>query len=370
MSNVSANRIGLLLIGFSLFTLVPLAEGNGRLTYQTVHGTGLEGNLLGDSPNRQVMVYLPPSYTTAPTRHYPAIYLLHGHNSTNTIWRDGAYQGFNILTAMDRLIEEGKIREMIVVMPDGRNAYGGAYFVNSSVTGNWEDFVTEDLVSYIDTAYRTIPVSSSRGIAGQSMGGYSAIYIAMRNPDVFSAVFAMRACCLDMVAEVAADYPEWVATLGMKNRQDLVASHLTTPSQGNYPNAITALAAALSPNPEKPPLFVDFPFELVNGNVQPNESAYHKWKENFPVYMVDAYRSNLLKLKGIHFTAGISDRLAHIPLGSRAFSHALTKAAIPHVFEMDSANHRELVREWIETRALPFFSLLLTHQSLISNDSE
>ena len=137
MPNVSSNRISLFLFGLVMISLAPAADGKGRLTYQTVHGAGLEGNLLGDSPNRQVMVYLPPSYTTAPTRHYPAIYLLHGHNGTNTIWRDGAYQGFNILTAMDRLIEEGKIREMIVVMPDGRNAYGGTYFVNSSVTGNW-----------------------------------------------------------------------------------------------------------------------------------------------------------------------------------------------------------------------------------------
>ncbi len=86
--------------------------------------------------------------------------------------------------------------------------------------------------------------------------------------------------------------------------------------------------------------------------------------------MVDTYRSNLLKLKGIHFTTGISDHLAHIPLGSRAFSHALSKAGIPHEFDMDSTNHRELVREWIETRALPFFSLLLTHQSLGWNDSK
>ncbi len=370
MSSVSANRISLFLFGLVMITLVPVAEGNGRLTYQTVHGTGLEGNLLGDSPNRQVMVYLPPSYTTAPTKRYPTVYFLHGYNGTSTIWRDGAYQGFNILTAMDELIEEGKIREMIVVMPDGRNAYGGTYFVNSSVTGNWEDFVTQDLVSYIDTTYRTIPESGSRGVAGQSMGGFSAIYIAMRNPEVFSTVFAMSACCLDMVAEVGAEYPEWIATLGLKDRQDLVESHLTTPSQGNYPNAITALAAALSPNPEKPPLYVDYPFERVNGRVQPNESAYNKWKENFPVYMVDAYRSNLLKLKGIHFTAGISDHLAHIPLGSRAFSHALTRAGIPHVFEMDGANHRELVREWIEARALPFFSLLLTHQSLTWTDTE
>ena len=106
------------------------AMAPGFLTYQTVHSPGLEDNLLGDSPNRQVMVYLPPSYTSSQKR-YPVVYLLHGFNGTNTSWRDGSYQGFNIQTAMNQLIGEGKIQEMMVVMPDGRNAYGGSYFVNS-----------------------------------------------------------------------------------------------------------------------------------------------------------------------------------------------------------------------------------------------
>ncbi len=170
MPNNAPKRISLSLFGLLMIALAlaPETEADGRLTYQTVHSARLEGNLLGDSPNRQVMVYLPPSYTTTPTKRYPTIYLLHGYNGTSTIWRDGAYKGFNILTAMNRLIEEGKIREMIVVMPDGRNAYGGTYFVNSSVTGSWEDFVTQDLVGYIDATYRTIPESGSRGVAGQS----------------------------------------------------------------------------------------------------------------------------------------------------------------------------------------------------------
>jgi len=108
MPKVSSNRISLFLLGLVMISLAAVAESKGRLTYQTVHGAGLEDNLLGDSPNRQVMVYLPPSYTTTPTKRYPTIYLLHGYNGTSTIWRDGAYKGFNILTAMDELIEAAK----------------------------------------------------------------------------------------------------------------------------------------------------------------------------------------------------------------------------------------------------------------------
>ena len=357
-----------LLLGACLVTtlLIALAApsaalAQGFLIYQTVHSPGLEGNLLGDSPNRQVMVYLPPSYTSS-QKSYPVVYLLHGYNGTNTSWRDGGYQGFNIQTAMNQLIGEGKILEMIVVMPDGRNSYGGSYFVNSPVIGNWEDFVARDLVKYVDETYRTLPDASSRAIVGQSMGGYSALYIAIRNADVFSAVYGLSACCLDMVKDLEAGNPEWIPAIEAKDRDDLLRTHFDTPSHGNYANALTALAAGLSPNPDKPPLFVDYPYEIVNGQVRRNDSAYDKWIANFPAHMVEQYRSNLLKLKGIRFVTGMSDHLQHIPAGSRAFSQALTKAGIPHELEMDNASHNELVREWMETRVLPYFSLILTHQ--------
>ena len=338
-------------------------RGEGILTYQTVHGRSLEGNLLGDSPNRDVLVYLPPAYLASPTRRFPVVYLLHGFNGTSTIWRDGFYQGFSVKPSLDRLIGEGTVRDMILVMPDGRNCFGGTYFINSTVTGNWADFITRELIEYIDATYRTLPSRESRGIAGQSMGGYSALYLAMMHPDLFSSVYALSACCLDFVGDISQENPEWPEILRMKTREDLLHSHLTTPSQGNYAHALTALAAAISPNPEKPPLYVDWPFQLVEGGVRKVESVYQKWLSHFPTHMVDACQANLESLQGIGFTAGISDHLSHIPLGSRSFSHALSRAGIPHTFELETSDHRQSVREWMETRVFPFLSLLLKFET-------
>lgn len=333
--------------------------GEGILTFQRVHGKSLEHNLLGDTPDRDVMIYLPPSYLSSPERRYPTLYLLHGYSGTSTIWRDGLYQGFNIQQSMDQLIRAGKVREMIVVMPDGRNAYGGTYFINSPVTGNWADFITGELVSYVDGFYRTLPARESRGIAGQSMGGYSALYLAITNPEVFSCVYGLSPCCLDFVADIREDNPEWPGILKLKTRGDLVKSHLTTPSRGNYANALIALAAAISPNPKKPPLFVDWPFKLEGKKVKRAKGTYQRWLDHFPAHMVESHRSNLEKLEGIRFTAGIYDHLPHIPLGSRAFSRALTRAGIPHTCELESTDHRESVRAWLEERVFPYFSLLL-----------
>ena len=82
---------------------------------------------------------------------------------------------------------------MIIVLPSTYNKYAGSWYTNSTLTGNWKDFITLDLVDYIDNNYRTIASVGSRGIAGHSMGGYGALKLAMSHPDIYSAVFGLSA---------------------------------------------------------------------------------------------------------------------------------------------------------------------------------
>jgi S-formylglutathione hydrolase FrmB len=74
---------------------------------------------------------------------------------------------------------------------NGTNKLGGSFYVNSSVTGDWEDFIAQDVVGYVDSNFRTLAQSESRGITGHSMGGFGALNIAMHRPDVFGAVYSM-----------------------------------------------------------------------------------------------------------------------------------------------------------------------------------
>lgn len=319
--------------------------------------------MLLDSRNRNVIVYLPPNYLASSTTRYPVVYLLHGYNGTNTSWTQGAYQGFSVQTAMDRLISEGTLREMIVVMPDARNAYGGSYYTNSSVAGNWEDLMTRDLVQYIDTHYRTLPQAASRGIAGQSMGDYGAICLAFKHPDVYSAVFGTSACCLDFVADLEKENLEWLRILSLNSRKQLgTLPQMGNHWKGNYPNALMGLAAAVSPNPDRPPFFVDLPFELVGRDVRRVEATYRRWLEHFPAAMVPQYQAKLRQLRGICFAAGKADRLVHIPQGSRSLSKALKAHGIAHQFEEYDSDHGGLVREWMERKVLPFFSSILAFE--------
>ena len=229
----------------------------GKLLELQIQAPSLKGNLLGDPTEQPVYVYLPPGYESS-TKRYPTLYLLHGFTSNSGVWINGQYQGMKLQTLMDDSIKNGKVREMIVVAANGSNAYKGSFYTNSAVTGNWEDFIIRDLVNYIDSNYRTIPRSESRGIAGHSMGGYGSVMLGMKHPEIFSAVYALSPCCLAMEADMSEANSAWPGVLQLTSREQLSATPRSFAQF--YHSAFIALSAALSPNPNRAPFFVDFPF--------------------------------------------------------------------------------------------------------------
>ena len=354
-----------------LFCLSPLAFLNAQalpangphtstLENLTVHSKALENNILGDSADQAVAVYLPASYKTSPARRYPALYLLHGFDSNIRSWTSHGYQDMNLQDSMDALIAAGTVREMIVVVPNGRNAYLGSFYTNSSVTGKWEDFILQDLVSYVDTHYRTLPRPESRGIAGHSMGGYAAIMMGMKHPQVFSAVYAMSPCCLGMEADLTSINPAWHAALAAKskNAKDQFASDPQSLEQF-WVDAYLSLAAALSPNPDRGPFFVDLPYRDQNGNLVQDEPGWTEWHEKMPLEIVSNYGTNLLQLRGLFIDYGLEDDFTHIPVTARLFSEKLDRLGVPHIVASYRGDHSDHIRERLESSALPFFSRVL-----------
>jgi S-formylglutathione hydrolase FrmB len=320
-----------------------------RLVHDTVHSAALEGNKYGDSPNRSVLVYLPPSYASNPTKRYPVVYLLHGFTAS---WARGN-AGFDIGRSTDSLVVAGAVREMIIVMPNALNRLRGSFYVNSSSEGGWDDFISSELVSYIDSKYRTLAVPASRGLAGHSMGGFGTFYLAMRHAgDVYGAAYALSACCTyfrmstDPGAAAGWGLIEDLTSLDDAKRLPFGAS------------ADLALAGAFSPNPNRPPLFVDFPLERREGQWQRMDAVLAKWTEHFPLDMVPRSADRLKRLAGLAFDVGTRDEL--VPLSQlTAMDTALTRAGVPHTFETYDGTHTSRVGERIITKVLPFFSRTL-----------
>ena len=163
----------------------------GSIERIKVHGKALEGNLDGDSPDRDVSIYLPPSYKTEKNRRYPVVYMLHGFTDNDAQWFGVVKHWINLPDVINKALADGKTREMIVVMPNGFTRFKGSMYSNSVTVGDWETFITKELVSYIDKNYRTLAQPESRGLAGHSMGGYGAMRLGMKSPDVYSSIYAL-----------------------------------------------------------------------------------------------------------------------------------------------------------------------------------
>lgn len=334
-----------------------------KLLEVNVAAPSLKGNLLNDPTEQPIYVYLPPGYDASAAKRYPTLYLLHGFIGTSRAWTSGGYQGFSLQPAMDDLIKNGKVREMIVVAANGKNSYGGSFYTNSSVTGNWEDFIYRDLVGYIDATYRTLARAESRGIAGHSMGGYGALMLGMKHPDVFGAVYALSPCCLIMEDDMSDANPAWPSVFGLKSKNELKTNPQTLNDFFNL--VFVALSAAFSPDPQHQPFPVDFPFQqsqgpCANGQsmcLEKNEPAYTKWRARFPVYVVDENKENLLKLHGIFLDYGEKEQFSHIRKGVQSLSKALAERNIPHEFEIyPDGDHGSRIRQRLEARVFEFFN--------------
>jgi S-formylglutathione hydrolase len=313
----------------------------GTVDHVTVHGKSLEGNLEADSPDREITVYLPPSYAGDQARRYPVVYLLHGYGG-----RDDTFTGrlANLPESADRLAAAQGFSELIVVTPDAFTLHKGSMYSSSVTSGDWESFVAHDLVGYVDGHYRTIASRMSRGLAGHSMGGYGAVRIGMKSPDVFSSLYVISACCLTANVNVR---PEALAAAEAIKTRDQAEQAARSPGLG--PSLNLASAAAWSPNPGNPPLYLDLP--VKNGKVRPDIVA--KWAANAPLAMLDRYVASLNTYYAIAIEIGTNDDLI---ASNRQLHESMTRLHIAHRYEEYDGDHTSRIGERIERNLLPFFS--------------
>jgi enterochelin esterase-like enzyme len=302
-----------------------------------VHGAALEGNLEQDDVDREVIVFLPPSYATEKSRRYPVVYALHGYSIGAAQWS----QEIHVPQTIEGAFAQGGM-EMIVVLPDSKTVHNGSMYSSSATTGDFERFISHDVVAYIDAHYRTIPKRSSRGLAGHSMGGYGASRIGMKHSDVFGSLYIMSPCCMSARGAGPSNPESEKALEAVKTPADSAKLPFGLRAQ-------LASAAAWSPNPKNPPLFLDLPTK--NGVVQ--QEVLAKWAANAPLAFVDQYIGNLRQYKAIAIDVGDQDGLR---VGASQLHEILDSYGIANTFEVYPGTHTSAVAVRFQNFVMPFFS--------------
>ncbi len=324
----------------------PVVAGAKPVTIQRikVHSVAIEGNLEGESAARDVLVVLPPGYAANPKKRYPVVYALHGYSIGAEQWS----REIHVPQTVEGAFGKG-VAEMIVVLPDSKTLHNGSMYSSSQTTGDFEAFVSRDLVAHVDLHYRTLARRESRGLVGHSMGGYGASRIGMRHADVFGALYMMSPCCLSPREPGEVD-PEAAATLAA----------IKTPEEATkLPwglRAQLATAAAWSPNPKRPPLYLDLPVE--NGAVRADVLA--KWAANAPLAFVDQYIGALRRYKAIAMDVGDRDGLKD---DATKLHEVFDRYGLANSFEIYPGDHTSDVATRFQDHVLPFFGKNLSFQA-------
>lgn len=308
-----------------------------RMEQIKIHGTALEGNLEGDAVDRDVLVFLPPSYAKEKSRRYPVVYALHGYSIGAEQWS----KEIHVPQTIEGAFAQGA-KEFIIVLPDSKTIHNGSMYSSSVTTGDFEQFISHDVVAYIDSHYRTIPNRLSRGLVGHSMGGYGATRIGMKHADVFGSLYIMSPCCLS-------PRPAGPANPEMEKQLAAVKTPEDSAKLPFFARAQLATAAAWSPNPKNPPLYLDLPTK--NGEVQADVIA--KWAANSPLAFIDQYINNLKMYPAISLDVGDQDGLR---TDTGKLHDALDKYGIANTFEVYSGTHTSAVAVRFQNFVIPFFS--------------
>jgi S-formylglutathione hydrolase FrmB len=224
--------------------------------------------------------------------------------------------------------------------------HNGSMYSSSVTTGNFEQFIARDVVAYIDAHYRTIANRRSRGLVGHSMGGYGASRIGMKHADVFGSLYIMSPCCLS---------PRPAGPANPENEKTLEAVK-TAEDSAKLPfllRAQLASAAAWSPDPKNPPLYLDLP--VKDGVPQPDVLA--KWTANSPLAFIDQYIDGLRQYRAIAIDVGDQDRLR---IDTAKLHDVLDRYGIANSFEIYSGTHTSRVADRFQNHVMKFFSETLT----------
>jgi len=312
-----------------------------------IHGAALEGNLEGDAVDRDVIVFLPPSYEREKHRRYPVVYALHGFFIGAEQWT----HEIHVPQTIEGAFAQGA-KEMIVVLPDSKTIYNGSMYSSSVTTGDFENYIAHDVVAYIDAHYRTIPERTSRGLVGHSMGGYGASRIGMKHADVFGALYIMSPCCMSPMGGGGPGPADRMKEMAIANEKKIAAATSPADAAAALPGfgvAQLATAAAWAPNPKNPPLYLDLPTK--DGVPVPEVAA--KMTANAPLVFVHQYIGNLKQYRAIAMDAGDQDGLR---FDATKLHEIMDNYGIANSFEIYPGTHTSAVADRFQNHVMPFFS--------------
>jgi hypothetical protein len=349
----------------------------------------LADNPLGDPHVRKLAVWLPAQYDAGAGAgrgpRFPVLCDMVGFTGSGLAHVGWKPFGDNVPERLARLVHAKRMGPAIVVFPDCFTSLGGNQYVNSSAIGRYADYLTREIMPFVDREFRTLAGREHRGCFGKSSGGYGAIVHGMKYAAHWGAIADHSGdAYFDFV--YAHDWPNTLNELARYREPqrkegafDVLAAAKARPGlaegcdDGRVKRFLEAvwrreklaageghaimnvcMAATYDPDP-RAPLGFRLPYHLETG--ERIEARWRQWRRHDPIHLVDRYRDNLRSLAGIYIDCGWRDQY-HIHYGTRILSQRLAAAGIRHTYEEYDDNHSDV--DYRMDVSLPFLYRALT----------
>jgi len=329
----------------------PLA---GQMHEHVVVSRALEGNPLGDPTERPLWVYVPPGYDADADEGLPSIYIIQGYTGHLAMWNNRSAYRQPFPETADHLFASGAAPPCIVVWVDAWTAYGGSQFVDSPGTGLYHTYLCEEVVSFVDAHYRTLPAPEHRGIQGKSSGGFGAMITPMLRPDLFGGLATHAGdalyefCYIGEFAKATRALREWDGSIESW-WEDFRGRVAFTKKDDDLLLMMLGISACFSAEPDGTPVL---PFDPHSGVLR--HDVWQRWLDWDPVRMVKDHAEALRGLRAVWIDAGTRDEW-YLDLGAIAFRDALTDIGVVDVrFELFDAGHAGI--DWRYPLALAYLA--------------
>lgn len=331
------------------------AEAAGTVAIEHLDSAVLRDNRIGGDPRRSLSVYLPPGYAPSKTA-YPVVYFLHSFFSSDRQFLAETHAA----AVFDHAIAAGVIPPFIVVIPDYGSANAGGFYANSATSGRWLDDTVGEVVPFVDAPYRTRRDRAGRGVAGEFIGAYGALKLAMYYPQVFGSVYGLHPVGTGTGMGIMADKADWSHIQQARAWADLKGDGVG--------QIFLSMAQAFLPDPGRPPFYCDPLKEAVDGAVRPNLENIRLLEGRFlldHLLREPTLAANLRTMRGIKFDWGRYDPNPDHVYANQAFTRDLDELGIAHEAEEyggDGRDHNWIPHGRVADELLPFFARCLAFQ--------
>ena len=303
----------------------------------------INGFPMGDPHERRFPAYIPPKYDGKRSDPYPVIFFLAGWGGRSSKYlEDGSFFDKPLDLVFDEAIISKKIPPFIGVFPDGSSKLGCSQYVNSPATGNYMDYICDELTEFIDGRYNTHRDPGFRGITGHSSGGFGALLSGMMRSDRFQFICSSAGDSFFEVSLLTTIVPALNEIEKAGGVETFLAKVFETPGPSRAGRKkmeallTISLAPCYAPDVTKGPVFGDLLFDLKTGNIVPE--VFEKYRNFDPVHAIDRHLEPAQKLKFVHLECGLEDEYA-AQWGHRQLAEKLKKYKIPHQLDEYPGGH-------------------------------